>query len=85
MDMWTKNSLAAMVGTMGGDSDGQTWEEWHKAMRHIAPQTLESMHDSGTVQGMKVIPSPIDLDCNACIQGKAFSTAIPKRIHNSIH
>src|SRR5260370_12011332 len=35
-----------MVGTMKGDIDGQTWEEWHKAMWHIVPNTLKSMHDS---------------------------------------
>src|SRR5258705_5146975 len=39
-------------------------------MGHISPQTLKSMQDSGTVQGMKVIPSPLDFNCNACIQGK---------------
>ena len=39
-------------------------------MGHISPQTLKSMQDSGTVHGMKVIPSPLNFDCNACIQGK---------------
>jgi GAG-pre-integrase domain len=66
-----------MAGTMG-DSGGQTWEEWHKAMGHISPQTLKSMRDSGTVQGMKVIPSPLDFDCSVCIQGKHAVHPLPK-------
>ena len=69
MDMQVTSKPAAMARTMG-DSGGCTWEEWHKAMGHISPQTLKSMQDSGTIQGMKVIPSPLDFNCNACIQGK---------------
>src|SRR6266478_5182269 len=78
MDMWTKYSLAVMARTMGGDSDGQTWEEWHKAMGHITPQTLKSMHNSGTVEGMKIIPSLINFDCDTCIQGKHSVHSLPK-------
>ena len=47
-------------------------------MGHISPQTLKSMQDSGTVQGMKVIPSPLDFDCNVCIQGKHTVHLLPK-------
>ena len=36
------------------------------------------MHDSGTVEGMKIIPSPIDFDCNTCIQGKHSVHSLPK-------
>ena len=70
-----------MAGTTRGDSDGRTWEEWHKAMGHISPQTFKSMRDSGTVQGMKVIPSPLDFDCDACIQGKQSAQPLPKESH----
>src|SRR5260370_2062360 len=78
MDMWTKYSPAVMARTMGRDSDGQIWEEWHKAMGHITPQTLKSMHDSGTVEGMKIIPSLIDFNCDTCIQGKHSVHSLPK-------
>src|SRR5260370_26633520 len=36
MDM-SANNLVVMAGTMGGDADGHTWEDWHKAMGHISP------------------------------------------------
>ena len=81
MDMQVNSAPAAMAGTTGGDSDGRTWEEWHKAMGHISPQTLKSMRDSGMVQGMKVIPSPLDFDCDACIQGKQSAQPLPKESH----
>ena len=47
-------------------------------MGHIMPNTLKSMLDSGTVVGMKVIPSPINFDCDACIQGKHSVYPLPK-------
>ena len=56
-------------------------EEWHKAMGHISPQTLKSMRDSGMVQGMKVIPSPLDFDCDVCIQGKQSVQPLHKESH----
>src|SRR5258708_675022 len=52
MDMQADNVLAAMAGTTRGDSDGCTWEDWHKAMGHISPQTLKLMWDSSMVEGM---------------------------------
>src|SRR5258708_31725830 len=70
MDMPANNVPAAVAGTTGGDSDGHTWEDWHKAMGHISPWTLKLMRDSSMVEGMKVIESPLDFDCEACIQGK---------------
>src|SRR5260370_35232631 len=42
------------------------------------PQTLKSMHDPGTVEGMKIIPSLIDFDCDTCIQGKHSVHSLPK-------
>src|SRR5260370_37692744 len=78
MEMQMVGILAVMAGTMKGDIDGQTWEEWHKVMGHIMPNTLKSMHDSGTIIGMKVISSPIDFDCDACIQGKHSVYSLPK-------
>src|SRR6266850_1239966 len=80
MEMQMAGILAVMAGTMKGDIDGRTWEEWHKAMGHITPNTLKSMHDSGTVIGMKVIPSLIDFDCDACIQGKHSVYPLPKEL-----
>src|SRR5260370_17415548 len=47
-------------------------------MVHIATNTLKSMQDSGTVIGMKVIPSPIDFNCDVCIQGKHSVYPLPK-------
>src|SRR5260370_10307411 len=32
MDMSADNVPAVMAGTMGGDVDGCTWEDWHRAM-----------------------------------------------------
>ena len=36
MDMSADNSVA-MAGTMGGDTEGHTWEDWHQAKGHISP------------------------------------------------
>jgi len=36
------------------------------------------MWDSGMAEGMKVINSPLDFDCNACIQGKQTVQPFPK-------
>ena len=80
MDMWADRVLAAMAGTTTGDSDGHTWEDWHKALGHVAPQTLKQMWDSGLVEGMKVIESLFDFDCIACIQGKQAIQPFPKEL-----
>ena len=37
MDMSANNVPVAMAGTTGGDADGCTWEDWHRAMGHISP------------------------------------------------
>src|SRR5260370_9764736 len=80
MEMQTVGILVVMTRSMRGDVDGQTWEEWHKAMGHIMPNTLKLMYDSGTIIGMKIIiiPSLIDFDCNMCIQGKHSVHPLPK-------
>src|SRR5258708_4080245 len=80
MDMRADNVLAAMAGTTRGDSDGHTWEDWHKAMGHISPWTLKLMQDSSMVEGMKVIESLLDFDCEACIQGKQTVQPLPKEL-----
>src|SRR5258708_30864251 len=49
-------------------------------MGHIMPNTLKSMLDSGTIVRMKVIPSPIDFDCDTCIQGKHSVYPLPKEL-----
>ncbi len=77
MDISIKSPIS-LAGTTGGDAEGRTWMEWHRAMGHMAPQSLKTMYDQGRVEGMKVIPSPLDFNCKACIQGKAMALPVPK-------
>jgi hypothetical protein len=78
MDMSILKKLVAMAGTTGGDREGRTWEEWHRAMGHIAPQSLKTMVEQGRVDGMKIIPSPFNFECEACIQGKSTVQPVPR-------
>src|SRR5260370_37049533 len=73
MEMQMAEIPAVMAGTMRGGVDGQTWEEWH-----IMTNTPKSIHDSGTIIGMKVIPSLINFNCDVCIHGKHSVYPLPK-------
>jgi hypothetical protein len=57
MDMSIQKKLVTMAGTMGGDREGRTWEEWHRAMGHIAPQSLKTMMEQGCCCTLSCYPA----------------------------
>ncbi|QRV89278.1 Retrovirus-related Pol polyprotein from transposon TNT 1-94 [Ceratobasidium sp. AG-Ba] len=65
------------VGTENGRA--RSWEEWHRVYGHIGQRSLETLMNSGMVDGMKVdMDSPKDYFCEACVQGMQRVAPFPK-------
>ena len=59
--------------------EGHTWLEWHHALGHGSVPSLQKMHKGNLVEGMKVIPSPMNFICKGCIQGKHQIKPVPQK------
>lgn len=56
-----------------------TWDEWHRALGHLAMSSIEKLARSGIVTGLNIDPnSTPSISCEACIRGKAIHNKFPK-------
>lgn len=63
-----------------------TWDEWHRALRHLAMSSIEKLAQSGIVTSLNIDPnSTPSLSCKACIQGKAIHNKFPKETAEQGH
>ena len=48
----------------------QSWDVWHKHLRHIGFLTLQNMLDKNLVNGFHVDEHTMKSDCRACTEAK---------------
>ncbi|CAM6086645.1 unnamed protein product [Calypogeia fissa] len=63
-----------------------SWDEWHRALGHLAISSIKRLAKSKMVTGLDIDPnSQPSLSCEACIKGKATHTKFPKETSSRHH
>ena len=52
------------------EEPAQSWDVWHRRLRHIGFLTLQNMLDKNLVNGFHVGECTIKSDCQACVEAK---------------
>jgi hypothetical protein len=63
-----------------------TWDEWHRALRHLSISSIEKFVKLDIVMGLNIDPdSKPSLSCKACIKGKALHNCFWKETNEGGH
>jgi hypothetical protein len=61
------------------NNTARSWDEWHRILGHISPQSVKTLKDKQMVTGMEVdTNSTPSAQCTTCIQAKQHVHPIPK-------